>query len=230
MSGRSSSPHASSPAEPGSGEPDSPNPTELPEPSASLDDSPMRFHNHFEDYMEIGAKPEVFASYLDIHQDWFQRCAQPMQADPIDAQSYAITVGHFGAFDYYVEPKIGLELLPGDQGIYRIRSVPVPDYQPPGYAVDFQASMQLVAVPSTQAPSEPTTTHVTWKLDLAVDVWFPRFIRLLPQGLIQGTGDRLLAQIVRQVSRRLTAKVQTDFHQSRNLPLPKQLQRQKGLL
>lgn len=179
--------------------------------------------------MEIGAAPEVFASYLDIHQDWFQRCAQPMQADPIDAQSYAITVGHFGAFDYYVDPKIGLELLPADQGVYRIRSVPVPDYQPPGYAVDFQASMQLVAAPPNPKAPEPTATHVTWTLDLAVDVWFPRFIRLLPQGLIQGTGDRLLAQIVRQVSRRLTAKVQTDFHQSRQLPLPQQLQRQKGL-
>jgi hypothetical protein len=43
---------------------------------------------------------------------------------------------------------------------------------------------------------------------------FPKFIRRLPQGLIQGTGDRVLAQIVRQVSRRLTAKVQDDFHAS----------------
>lgn len=229
MSGRSSNSQASPATDSLSHKPDSTHSTDVTEASISMDDSPMRFHNHFEDYMEIGATPEVFASYLDVHQDWFQRCAQPMQADPIDCQSYAITVGHFGAFNYYVQPKIGLELLPADQGVYRIRSVPVPDYQPPGYAVDFQASMQLVAVPPTQTSSELPATHVTWTLDLAVDVWFPRFIRLLPQGLIQGTGDRLLAEIVRQVSRRLTAKVQTDFHQSRNLPLPKQLQRQRGI-
>ncbi|MBV8885364.1 MAG: DUF1997 domain-containing protein, partial [Chroococcidiopsidaceae cyanobacterium CP_BM_RX_35] len=40
----------------------------------------------------------------------------------------------------------------------------------------------------------------------------------LPNSLIQNTGDRLLHQIVKQVSRRLTYKVQEDFHKSRNLP------------
>ncbi|HEY9688760.1 MAG TPA: DUF1997 domain-containing protein [Coleofasciculaceae cyanobacterium] len=174
----------------------------------------------------MAATPELFASYLDVHQDWFRRCAHPMQADPIDHNSYAITIGHFGAFDYYVEPKIGLELLPADQGVYRIRTVDVPDYTPPGYAVDFQASMQLVSVAdSVDAAGVPASTHVTWTLDLNVDVWFPRFIRVLPQGLIQSTGDRLLAQIVRQVSRRLTAKVQTDFHESRDVPFSKSPQR-----
>lgn len=186
----------------------------------------MRFSNRFEDYMEVAATPDVFASYLDVHQDWFRRCAHPMQADPIDHNSYAITIGHFGAFDYYVEPKIGLELLPADQGVYRIRTVDVPDYTPPGYAVDFQASMQLVSVAdAAEDEAGVASTHVTWTLDLNVDVWFPRFIRVLPQGLIQSTGDRLLAQIVRQVSRRLTAKVQTDFHESCDMPLPKASQR-----
>lgn len=186
----------------------------------------MRFSNRFEDYMEVATTPDIFASYLDVHQDWFRRCAHPMQADPIDHNSYAITIGHFGAFDYYVEPKIGLELLPADQGIYRIRTVDVPDYTPLGYAVDFQASMELVSVADTaDAEGVSAGTHVTWILDLNVDVWFPRFIRVLPQGLIQSTGDRLLAQIVRQVSRRLTAKVQTDFHESRDMPLPKNSQR-----
>ncbi len=186
------------------------------------DATPMRFSNRFEDYMEVAATPELFASYLDVHQDWFRRCAHPMQADPIDQNSYAITIGRFGAFDYYVEPKIGLELLPAEQGVYRIRTVSVPDYTPPGYAVDFQASMQLVSVADpADVEGLSCSTHVTWTLDLDVDVWFPRFIRVLPQGLIQSTGDRLLGQIVRQVSRRLTAKVQTDFHESRNVPFSK---------
>ena len=194
-------------------------------------DGPMRFYNRFEDYMEIAAAPETFANYLDGHQEWFHRCAHPMQVNPIDQNSYAITIGHFGAFDYYVEPKVGLELLPPDQGVYGIRTVPVPDYDPPGYAVDFQAAMKLVAVDNPdEAAEQPINTHVTWTLDLHVDVWFPRFIRVLPQGLIQRTGDRLLGQIVRQVSRRLTAKVQTDFHESQNLPFPQQLQRNRSFL
>lgn len=192
-------------------------------------DGPMRFYNRFEDYMEIAAAPETFANYLDGHQEWFHRCAHPMQVNPIDQNSYAITIGHFGAFDYYVEPKVGLELLPPEQGVYGIRTVPVPDDDPPGYAVDFQAAMKLVAVDNPdEAAEQPVNTHVTWTLDLNVDVWFPRFIRVLPQGLIQRTGDRLLGQIVRQVSRRLTAKVQTDFHESQNLPFPQQLQRNRS--
>jgi len=54
-----------------------------------------------------------------------------------------------------------------------------------------------------------------------VMVQFPRFIHALPMSLIETTGDRLLNQIVRQVSRRLTHKVQEDFHTSANLPFPK---------
>jgi hypothetical protein len=38
--------------------------------------------------------------------------------------------------------------------------------------------------------------------------------------LIKSTGDRLLTEIVRQVSPRLTYKVQQDFHEQRGLPLP----------
>jgi hypothetical protein len=43
---------------------------------------------------------------------------------------------------------------------------------------------------------------------------------LLPEGLVQTSGDRLLRQIVRQVSRRLTWKVQEDFHASHGIPCP----------
>jgi hypothetical protein len=197
-------------------------------------DQPMRHCIYFEDYMEVYADPATYAAYLDVHEEWFCRCAQPMVADALGQNGYAITIGRFGALDYYVEPKIGLELLPEEAGVYRIRTIPVPDYVPPGYAVDFQASMKLVPrSPSPEdrhvAPNLPEhITHVTWGLDLVVELWFPRFIRVLPQSLIQGTGDRLLGQIVRQVSRRLTRKVQLDFHQSHGLPVPKPRKRDTG--
>ncbi|MDY7014297.1 MAG: DUF1997 domain-containing protein, partial [Cyanobacteriota bacterium] len=58
------------------------------------------------------------------------------------------------------------------------------------------------------------------QLQLKVTVNFPKFIYKLPPSLIQSTGDRLLAQIVRQISPRLTYKVQKDFHRSLDLPLP----------
>jgi hypothetical protein len=43
--------------------------------------------------------------------------------------------------------------------------------------------------------------------------------------LSQSTGDRLLSQVVRQVSRRLTHKVQEDFHSSLGIPMPKKLKK-----
>jgi carbon monoxide dehydrogenase subunit G len=58
----------------------------------------------------------------------------------------------------------------------------------------------------------PGITKVEWQLDLTVYLQFPKFIRRLPSYLVQSTGDRLLNQVVRQVSRRLTSKVQADFH------------------
>lgn len=196
-------------------------------PSSS---EPTQFHSHFQDCMEMHAEVEQVTNYLDDHQNWFSHCAEPMKVEPIGANGYAIVVGKFGALGYELEPKIGLELLPQDNGIYRIRSIPVPDYVPSGYEVDFHASQSFVEVAANKyfqcqeekSSNQPKTiTLVEWDLDLRVSINFPRFIQRLPQSLIQKTGDGLLHQIVRQVSRRLTNKVQEHFHTSLGLPIPK---------
>jgi hypothetical protein len=196
--------------------------TAEPEADANLPE-PARFQTKFIDCMELYADAATVRQYLDAHQGWFRRCAHPMQADPLGTTGYALMIGRFGAFGYEVEPKVGLDLLPETQGIYRITTIPVPDYTPPGYEVDFQAQMNLVEMSAeTLKLSHLTTlTRIKWDLDLVVTIQFPRFIYRLPKSLIQTTGDRLLFQIVRQVSRRLTAKVQEDFHQQVGLPLPK---------
>ncbi len=184
------------------------------------------FRSHFVDHMEMAADVQTVASYLDIHHEWFRRCAQPMRVDAIGENSYALTIGKFGSLGYEIEPKIGLNLLPQDHGIYCIETVPVPDYAPLGYDVDFNAAMELVAhTVGDEAATDAPMTHVQWQLDLAVTIHFPRFIHALPKGLIQNTGDRLLRNIVRQVSNRLTRKVQEDFHTAQGLPVPKRLRR-----
>lgn len=58
-----------------------------------------------------------------------------------------------------------------------------------------------------------------------MEVQFPRFIKALPQSLVKGSGDQLLNQVVRQVSKRLTHKVQEDFHTTLQIPLPQGYQR-----
>lgn len=200
-----------------------------PPAAAGTAESTTRFYGRFTDCMEMYAAAQRVAEYLNAHQSWFCRCAQPMKVEPLGENGYALGIGHFGAFGYEVEPKVGLELLPPEQGVYLIKTIPVPDYSAPGYEVDFQSTMQLVetsvkspqqSLPATgkQFPSE--ITRVEWHLDLAVQVQFPKFIQRLPKALVQSTGDRLLNQIVRQVSRRLTHKVQEDFHKSLGLPFP----------
>jgi hypothetical protein len=183
-------------------------------PCSVGDEGLMHFRSHFLGAMELNGDPVTVARYLDEHQGWFCRCAHPMAVELIAEHGYLLTVGRYGSFGFEIEPKIGLHLLPPDeQGVYRIETIPgTSDEQ--GYKVDFQAALELVERSVDAEASPQSSTHVEWTLDLSVALMFPKFIRRLPQGLIQGTGDRLLTQIVRQVSRRLTAKVQDDFHAS----------------
>jgi len=189
------------------------------------------FHGAFASCMEMYAEAAAVARYLDAHREWFPRCAHPMKAELIGENGYALTIGKFGSFGYEVEPKVGLDLLPQNQGVYRIQTIAVPGYEPPGYDVDFRAALQLVETTPDAAQFAPgeiasgqlpaLITRVEWELDLNVMIQFPRFIHALPQSLIQTTGDRLLNQIVRQVSRCLTHKVQEDFHSALDVPFPK---------
>jgi hypothetical protein len=193
---------------------------------------PSRFYGKFSDSMELYAPQQKVAEYLKAHREWFRRCAHPMKVDPLGEDGYAMTIGRFGAFGYEVEPKVGLELLPPERGVYRIKTIPVPDYVAPGYDVDFQAALELLETPPESLQDshalkdlQHEITKVEWKLDLAVYLHFPRFIHRLPKNLIQSTGDRLIYQIVRQVSRRLTHKVQEDFHGSLGLPFPSKVRK-----
>ncbi len=189
---------------------------------------PTHFRGHYASCMEMLADAPTVVAYLDDHRTWFRRCAQPMDAAPLGDNGYALTIGRFGAFGYEVEPKIGLNLLPQDRsGFYRIETIAIPDYVAPGYEVDFQAALHMVQPTdaSTDTAAEPMLTRVEWELDLAVSIQFPRFIQALPRALVQTTGDRLLNQIVRQVSRRLTHKVQDDFHASHGIAFSRKRKR-----
>lgn len=161
----------------------------------------------------MGADRQTVGRYLDAHQGWFSRCAHPMQVNPLGANGYAITIGKFNSCGYLVEPKIGLELSPQQSDVYRIVTVDIPGYTAPGYEVSFNAQMRLV--------DAGAHTKVDWDLDLKVYIQFPKFIYKLPKKVIQATGDKVLKQIVTQVSRRLTHKVQQDFHTNLGLKIPK---------
>ncbi len=178
------------------------------------------YRSRFADLMEMWAPPAQVATYLDRHEGWFRRCAAPMQVTGLGANGYQLTLGKFGNFGFEVEPTIGLELLPQSQGVYRIVTVPAERFQPglqELYDVGFNAALQLD--PQSQG-EDSVVTMVRWELDLSVWIRLPAVIGLLPEGLVQSSGDHLLRQIVHQISRRLTWKVQEDFHATHSLDCP----------
>lgn len=175
------------------------------------------YSSRFADLMEMRAPAAQVSAYLDRHEGWFRRCAAPMAVTPLGRDGYTLTLGRFGNFGFEVEPTIGLQLLPQCEGIYRILTVG----PGPGegsaldalYDVEFNAALRLEALDAGH-------TEVRWDLDLSVWIQLPGMVTLLPDGLVQSSGDHLLRQIVRQISRRLTWKVQEDFHASHQLECP----------
>lgn len=188
--------------------------------------APSQFRNHFVGYMDLYADAAEAIAYLDAHQGWFCRCAQPLKVKPISRNAYALGIGHVGALGYKVDPRIGLDLLPQKEGVYRIQSIPLPDQEPQAYEVDFQAVMILKEQP---APEEGGTvmTSVEWQLDLTVTMPLPRFVQVVPQNVLQKTGDSVLAHVVKSISQSLTAKVQADFHKTVGVSVPKNAKKRK---
>ena len=183
------------------------------------------YSSHFSDQMEMRATTDEVGAYLDRHEGWFRRCAKPMEVDVLDPQAYALRLGRFGNFGFEVEPTIGLRLLPQQQGTYAITTVPIPgsnDGLNALYDVDFQASLRLEnqETGNDEGADPSPSTSVSWDLDLSVWIKLPKVITMLPEGLVQSSGDHLLRQIVRQISRRLTWKVQEDFHATHGLACP----------
>jgi hypothetical protein len=194
----------------------------------------IHFQTHFEGYMEMYSDGDTVAKFLQSHEGWFCRCAQPMKVEPYTENGYILTVGRFGALGFDVEPKIAVVLEPPQEGQYFMHTIPLPDPTFLGYEVDYQAVMTLIEVARDQAGEglekvyrkqgidelPENITKVQWQLNMDVAVFFPKYIHKLPQALVRKTGDRLLAEIIRQVSPRLTFKVQQDFHEGMKLPLP----------
>ena len=187
----------------------------------------------FAGHMDMYSDLETVAHYLDDHQGWFIRCARPMQAEPLNQNAYILNVGRFASLGYEVEPKVAIALDPPQDNLYMMRTVPIPNHQSLGYEVQYKSFMELEPLATNrlkpaikkkiiakQHSLPEFVTRISWELDIGVTVEFPKFMRKLPANLIQVSGDRFLAQIVRQISPRLSYKVQQDFHLARNLPIP----------
>lgn len=207
---------------------------ENPEREIDIEDKPpVTFQTHFQGRMEMYSDLDTVCDYLNDHQGWFVRCAEPMKAIPYGDNGYTLIIGHYGAFGYNVEPQMSVILEPSVDNHYTMYSVANPEFNHPGYQVNYRSEMTINPIPITEAAKgiekvyhhhkmtlPEIITCVNWHLDLFVTVSFPSFIYKLPMSVIHSTGDRLLRQIVKQVSPRLSYKVQKDFHTRFNLPIP----------
>lgn len=208
---------------------------------------PFLFQGNFVGYMDMYSDADTVAKYLDAHDHWFVQCAHPMKVEPLGNNGYTLIVGRFSSLGHEVEPKVALVFHPAQKRIYKMHTIPVPNYEHPGYEVQYDAAMELQELTPEKILGTNITkvfphkksipsmmTRITWQLDLVVTVDFPQFIYKLPVSLIQKTGDRFLSQIVYQISPRLTYKVQKDFHTRLGLPIPpktgRKLQRVKKLV
>jgi hypothetical protein len=188
---------------------------------------PFHFQANFAGIMAMYSDAPTVATYLDSHQDWFPDCAQPLAVESIGDTGYLLHLGRFGALGCEVEVKIALALEPSGTDGYRMYSIPLPESSrlPFPYQLNYQALLALREIaPAAQelpsCPQPPTITQVDWQMELKIAVQFPKFIQRLPVSLVQKTGNRLLSQIVGQVSPRLTERVQRDFHSRLELPPP----------
>jgi len=197
------------------------------------ENQPITFQTHFTGIMEMYSDSETVCNYLNDHRGWFVRCAEPMKAIPYGENGYTLIIGHYGAFGYNVEPQMSVILEPPRENHYTMYSISNPEFNHSGYQVNYRSEMTINPIPITSAAkgiekayhrhkiSPPEIiTRINWCLDLFVTVSFPPFIYKLPMSVIYDTGDRLLRQIVKQVSPRLSYKVQKDFHSRFNLPIP----------
>ncbi|MBF2056755.1 MAG: DUF1997 domain-containing protein [Cyanobacterium sp. T60_A2020_053] len=195
---------------------------------------PFAFSTQFRGSVDMYGEPKRVTEYLNDHQGWFVRCALPMKAEPFGDNGYTLIIGRYGAFGYEVEPQMSVILEPPHSGRYAMYSVHNPDFNHEGYEVNYHSQMEIVGIELTEMDESISEvwqqksidylskefTRINWQLDLQVKVRFPKFIYKLPHNLIQKTGDNLLIQIIKQVSPRLSFKIQKDFHTRFDLPLP----------
>ena len=194
----------------------------------------MIFQTRFAGIMEMYSDLQTVSEYLNNHQGWFVRCAEPMKVIPFGDNGYTLTIGNYGAFGYNLEPQMTVILeQPKLQG-YSMYSVPNSQLSDPSYEVSYRSNLDIQSVPVSQASKgiekvyrkhgikilPEHITQINWQLDLSVNIQFPVFIHRLPMSMIKSTGNSLLKQIVKQISPRLSYKVQKDFHTRLDLPIP----------
>ncbi|MDX2273148.1 MAG: DUF1997 domain-containing protein [Cyanobacteriota bacterium] len=182
------------------------NPTEMP--------SSIEIVAHQQGQVDLDTDVQALAHYLNHHQSWIHHCFKPLQVEALSEDTYRLQFFRIGGMGFELEPCFGVKIWPEDQQVFRLSSIELPSDAELPYKVDCQSYFQLEALPD--AGNSAPQTRVHWDLKLRIGMELPGFLLALPRKLVHKVGSRVVNQVTRSMSDRLTHNVCTDFYKSIN--------------
>ncbi|MEN9205145.1 MAG: DUF1997 domain-containing protein [Thermostichales cyanobacterium DRC_bins_46] len=160
--------------------------------------------------VDLETPVEELAGYLRHHQEWIHRCFKPLKVQPLGNADYRLQFFRIGGLGFELEPHFAITIWEDPLHCFRLTSLALPEDASLPYQVDCQASFRI-----EQHSSDPQPlTRVYWDLTLKIDLELPGFLQVLPRPLVQKVGIKVVNQVTRSMSDRLTHNVCTDFYRS----------------
>ncbi|GAB4218538.1 MAG: DUF1997 domain-containing protein [Synechococcales cyanobacterium] len=160
--------------------------------------------------VDLETPVEDLADYLRHHQEWIHRCFKPLKVNPLGEGNYRLHFFRIGGLGFELEPHFAISIWEEPLHQFRLDSLDLPEDEPLPYHVDCQATFRIEQLPDTDRP----ITRVFWGLVLKIDIELPGFLQVLSRSLVQKVGIKVVNQVTRSMSDRLTHNVCTDFYRS----------------
>ncbi len=199
-----------------------PTPQEMPEstetptpiPTETLDKSSVRILAGRQGRVDLQTDRFTLAHYLHHHAEWIERCFKPLKVFPLSPETYKLQFFRIGGLGFELEPCFGIKIWPEQNSVFRLSSIELPEEEGLPYSVDCLSYFRLEEL--DPEPLQEPLTRVHW--DLKLDIWMqlPGFLQALPYSLVYRVGARVVNQVTRSMSDRLTHNVCTDFYRSVN--------------
>ncbi len=179
--------------------------------------------------VDLQTDAPTFATYLDSHRDWMERCFKPLKVLPLTDDSYKVQFFRIAGLGLEVEPCFGIQLWSEDRSLFRLRSIELPMEAETPYQITCLSSFRLEPlepasplsgysaggfVRETSRGSSPPMIRVHWHLNLLVGMELPGLVKSLPSAFVHRVASRIVNQVTRSMSERLTRNVCSDFYQT----------------
>jgi hypothetical protein len=183
-------------------------PVPSPEDEGAASPRSVRIQAGRQGQVAMETEREPLAAYLGEHQEWIDRCFKPLKVFPLSESTYKLQFFRIGGLGFELEPCFGVEIWAEEDYLFRLGSIDLPSDADLPYTVDCQSYFQLRDLPDSGM------TQVNW--DLELDIWMelPCFLSAFPHSLVYNVGAKVVRQVTRRMSDRLTHNVCTDYYRS----------------